>query len=499
MSFQVRRRSSFLRGASSFLIIGAVILLTLQLIIYSRNRANFPPGLVVAGVPVGNLSRQQAAERLLEVYSLPVELSYENSLIHMEPRTVEFDLDLESMIAAADLQRTSSSFWGGFWNYLWGNVSSPQEVPLRAGYSEEVLRTYLETEIASRYDQPPAPARPVPGTTQFAAGEPGTAVNIDSAITRIENALFSPTNRRVALPLQEAAPSRPNLDNLQVQLEQIIEGAGFDGLADIYFHDLESGQELHFVYELGVNLPTEPDVSFTAASTIKIPIMISVYTRTEGAPSETAQVLLEAMIKQSDNADADLLMEGVLDRTRGPLIVTEDLRALGLENTFLAGQFYLGAPLLQNIQTAARQRQDVDTDPDPYNQTTPLDMGMLLADIHQCAENGGGALGAVFEGDVTQDECQDMINLLAENKIAVLLEGGVPEGTRVAHKHGWTTNPNTGVINTMGDAGIIFTPNGDYVAVIFLYHPVQIIFTPIEDMFADLSEAIYNYYTLPRN
>src|SRR3990172_3790148 len=121
MSFQFRRRSSFLRGASSFLIIGAVILLTLQLIIYSRNRANFPPGLVVAGVPVGNLSRQQAAERLLEAYSLPVELSYEDSLIHMPPRAVDFDLDLESMIAAADLQRTSSSFWGGFLDYFFGN------------------------------------------------------------------------------------------------------------------------------------------------------------------------------------------------------------------------------------------------------------------------------------------------------------------------------------------------------------------------------------------
>jgi beta-lactamase class A len=378
-------------------------------------------------------------------------------------------------------------------------VSNPQAVPLRADFSEEALVSYLETEIASRYDKPPAPAQPVPGTTQFATGEPGTTINVQSAVARIENALFSPTNRRVALPLQESAPSRPNLDNLQVQLEQIIDLAGFDGLADVYFQDLESGEELHFIYQLGENLPTDPDVSFTAASAVKIPIMVSVYKRTSGQPSENAQILLEDMIKQSDNPPADALMEGVLDQTRGPLIVTEDLRALGLENTFMAGQFYLGAPLLQTIQTEAQQRDDVNTDPDPYNQTTPLDMGMLLADIHECSESGGGALAAVFEGDVTQGECQAMINLLAENKIAVLLEGGVPDGTRVAHKHGWTTNPTTGVINTMGDAGIIFTSNGDYVAVIFLYHPVQIVFEPVQEMFGDLSEAIYNYYTLPRD
>jgi hypothetical protein len=80
--------------------------------------------------------------------------------------------------------------------------------------------------------------------------------------------------------------------------------------------------------------------------------------------------------------------------------------------------------------------------------------------------------------------------------LGVLLEGGPPEGTQIAHKHGWVTNPNTGVINSMGDAGIIFTTSGDYVVSIFLYHPVQLIWEPVSTMFSDLSQAIYNYYTL---
>jgi hypothetical protein len=181
-------------------------------------------------------------------------------------------------------------------------------------------------------------------------------------------------------------------------------------------------------------------------------------------------------------------------------MITDDLRSIGLENTFLAGEFYNGAPLLQNYQTPSRQREDIyapDDQPDPYNQTTPSDIGQLLADLYQCAQTGGGALVAVFGDRITQAECQDMVNLLSNNKIGVLLEAGAPEGTRIAHKHGWVTNPNTGVINTMGDAGIVFTPTGNYVVVIFLYQPVQLVFEPISAMFADLSEAIYNYYTLP--
>jgi hypothetical protein len=124
-------------------------------------------------------------------------------------------------------------------------------------------------------------------------------------------------------------------------------------------------------------------------------------------------------------------------------------------------------------------------------------MGMLLVDIYDCAQTGGGALVAVFGEDITQNECREIINLLSLNQLGILLEAGAPEGTRIAHKHGWVTNPNTGVINSMGDAGIIFTSNGDYVAAIFLYQPVQLIWEPVSGMFGDLSEAIYNYFTLP--
>ncbi|MEX1248403.1 MAG: serine hydrolase [Anaerolineales bacterium] len=500
MSLRVRPRTSFARWISSVLLIAAVILTTLQLIVYSRNRANFPAGLVVAGVPVGGISRQEAAERLLEVYSLPVELHYGDAIIHLDPAQVDFGINLESMIAAADLERTGSSFWGGFWDYLWGSAASPTEVPLDAAYSEERLRSYLETEIGARYDKPPTPAQPVAGTTQFDLGQPGTVLDVDDAVARIERALFSPDQRTVELSLLESNPARPNLENLQVQLQQIMDVAGYDGLADIYFLDLTSGQELHFIYRQGSNLPTEPDASFTAASIIKIPILISIYSRLSQLPDETTQALLNEMIVQSENTAADLLMEGVLDPTQGPLRVTDDLQALGLENTFLAGEFYFGAPLLRRYNTPAQEREDIyplDDFPDPYNQTTPSDMGMLLADLYQCAETGGGALVAVFQERITQAECQDIINLLSLNRIGVLLERGAPEGTRIAHKHGWTTNPITGVINTMGDAGIVFTTTGNYVVVIFLYQPVQLVFDPISEMFSDLAESIYNYYTLP--
>jgi beta-lactamase class A len=492
-----RRSFSLLRWVSVFFILGAVVLFTLQLVRFSRIRAEFPNDLQIAGVHVGQTNRQEAAERLLEVYSTPVELQYNDAIIHMDPAVIGFELDLESMLAAADLQRTEDSFWNGFWNYLWAQESNPVQVPLDASFAEARLQTYLQDEISARYDSPPIPAQPVIGTVNFQPGTFGTNLDINSAVTLIERALRSPTRRVVSLPLQREAPQRPSQQNLEILLKQTIDLADFDGVAGIYLMDLETAQEIHFLYQSGDDLITQPDAAFSAASVIKIPIMVSVYNRVNTTAGSEVSKLLVDMIEKSGNDPADWLMEQVIDPFRGPLDVTDDMAALGLQNTFLAGYFAPGSPLLFRYQTPANTREDLNTDPDPYSQTTLSDIGVLLEDIYQCAQHGGGTLLAVFPGEITQSECQNMINHLSRNRIAVLLEAGIPEATQIAHKHGWVTDIN-GVINTIADAGIIFSPGGNYVLVIFLYDPVQLVWEPSSGLMAELSRAVYNFYNLPQ-
>jgi hypothetical protein len=92
-------------------------------------------------------------------------------------------------------------------------------------------------------------------------------------------------------------------------------------------------------------------------------------------------------------------------------VFPDDMKALGLENTFLAGYFYSGAPLLKVYKTPGNQRADITTDPDLYSQTTPAEVGQLLADIYQCANDNGGSLIAAFGDEITQEECQLMIKI----------------------------------------------------------------------------------------
>jgi hypothetical protein len=481
---------NILRWISIGLMLAAVALLFYEIVAYSRQRARMPMGLTVAGVPVGGLNQTAALERLLQTYSTPVELHYSDQIILLSPASVGFTLDTEVMLAAAELIRTGTDFWSGFWDFLWNRPGEGQSIPLRAEYSRTQLETALQ-DIASRYDEPPIPPRPIPGTPSFRPGEPGRVLSLDRSIELVGEILNSPTNRRVVLPVISSSPSSTSMDILETLLKQNIDVANFDGLVVMHVMDLRNGNEMHFSYYRNADISSDPDIAFTAASIIKIGIMVSYYRYYDEPLDDEAATWMWEMITESENGPADWLMEK-LDEDRGPLIVTETLQELGLESTFLAGYFYPGAPLLQILQTPGNQRFDVNTSPDIYNQTTASEIGILLGDIYACA-HGEGALIAAFPELITADECSNMLDYLSANNIGILIEAGVPEGTRVAHKHGWTSSP----METLGDVGIVFSPGGDYVFSLFLWDQDEMIWQPTSRLFSDMARAVYNFFNPP--
>ncbi|MDP2966175.1 MAG: serine hydrolase [Pelolinea sp.] len=486
-------RFSLFRWIAIALVVMAVILLVLQLIQFSRIRAGFPPSTLIAGIVVGGLNQQQAADRVTQAYNNPIELVYKDQLIQVKPSQLGFDLNVEAMIAAADQQRVRLPFWSSFWDYLWNRSPVAHDTPLSATVDENRIRLFLMDEIASRYDEVPESSQPIPGTINFQIGKSGIVLNVDKSLAVVEQALQSSFNRSAVLVIGEVEPPRPSLENLGILIKQILDKSNFDGLTEVYVLDLENRSEINFAYEQGVDY--DPGIAFTAASTVKIPIMVSTFKRLNEPTPQGAADLIAQMIEKSENPPADKLMETYLESNIGPIYVTQDMQEIGLKNTFLAGHFYLGAPLLQRYSTPANQRRDYFTDPDVYNQTTPSDIGMLLDDIYQCAQTGGGTFAAVFQGEISQSECQVMITYLTQNKIAVLLQAGIPDGTKIAHKHGWVVETD-GVIHSIIDAGIIFSPGGNYVAVVAMYQPTQLIFDVANYLTAQISTAIYNYFNI---
>ena len=458
---------------------------------FNLARIFMPPGSMVAGIPAGGLDQNQVVIQLVQAYRIPVELHYGDAVIQASPETLGFNLDLTSMLAEAQLKLTSQPFWDAFWDYLWNRVPGAVVVPLNAQVDEDRIRAFLINEVAARYDRPATAALPVVGTVNYQPGKPGTTLEIGPAIPLIQAALRSLTVRTVNLSSVGVNALPPSIQNLQVQLRQLLDLSGYEGIAEIYLQDMQTRQELHFAYQKRKTIPA--DISFTAASTIKIAIMISTFRRTPEPAPKSVLDNLARMVEASDNDSADALMKQVMGSTNGPLEVSKDLQALGLKNTFLAGFFYPGAPLLKLFNTPANQRKDYFIDPDPYNQTTPAEIGQLLADIYQCAETGGGPFATVFLGEISQTECKQMIDFLRLNKMPYLITAGLPDGMPIAHKHGWVTEMD-GVVHSFSDAALIYTPGGNYVLTVYLWYEEQLLLNVSNPLTASLSAAVYNYF-----
>ena len=304
-----RNTNIILRGVSILFLTAALVLSIVSLISYSRQRNNYPASMNIAGVPVGGLTPTEASQRLLEVYTSPIEMLYNDAVIHIDPAVVGFQPDIETMLAAADLSRTGNSFWGGFWDYLWNRTPPETTIPLSATISDERLREYLQNEIATRYDLPPAPAVPIPGGTSFLAGQPGQTLDIDRAVLLISDALRSPTNRSVALTFTRSSAARPTIDTLSILLKQIVTVSDFDGLIGFYMMDLQTGQEIHFAINNKQEIIVDPDIAFTASSTIKVPIVASyLINRGSNLDAETTDIISRVLGK-SDNSATDLVLQ----------------------------------------------------------------------------------------------------------------------------------------------------------------------------------------------
>jgi len=224
--------------------------------------------------------------------------------------------------------------------------------------------------------------------------------------------------------------------------------------------------------------------------------MVSYFINRGSDLNDNTRAVLNEIFQKSNNDATDTLMS-ILDQNTGPLIVTNNMETLGLENTYIGGYFYFGAPnILPSHVTPANSRLDVSTEPDPYSQTTASDIGTLLTDIYQCSQNGGGALVAAFPGKIDKDTCLLMIDFLAEDKFGSLIQAGVPDGTLVAHKHGFVRDALDNV-HDISDAAIIFTPGGNYILTIYTYHPVNNIWEVTNPLVINLTQATYNYFNVP--
>ena len=447
-----------------------------------------PDGSMIGNIPITGLNPDEAVERVRSVYDLPVVLDYLGNKIMLE---IPENIDYEALRIELEEKINQTYAKNSFLNYLMGKFSQePIRMQLTFSKLSDSVREFLRNEIVPRYDIYPMPTQP--DGNSFRAGHEGRALEIESSLEKIDEARKSDTGRIAALTVDPLPQSQANIKNLEVQLRSVIDTwQDRDQITEIFLSDPESGQSFDLARRNRQDLA--PEIAFTAASTMKLPIMISSYIRMDEEPSSFTMRTLRLMITESKNDQTDWMMENIIGGPLAPFEVTEDLEKLGLTNSFLAGYFYLGAPLLDLVHTEANSRTDINLNPDVYNQTTAKDMGILMDALYRCSEDGSGLLTETFPGQITSEECSEMMGLLKDNLLPYLISAGVPDSVPVAHKHGWIEE-NDGLLHTMGNIATVYSPGGTYVLSIYTWHPENLIFDEGNTLFSQISSAIYGYF-----
>jgi beta-lactamase class A len=350
------------------------------------------------------------------------------------------------------------------------------DVPVAVSYSREQVDGFL-ARVAKQYDQLPQDPVILPDSLTIRPGQPGHKLDVDASRARLVSVLVSPAEQNLELVVQSEEIPPLEMDILGQLIQILLDD--YEGIVPgIFVKDLQTGEDLQI----------NADVAYTGLSVLKIAILEETY-RVLDPPldSETTDWLSDTVGVSSDNLKANYLLYNVIgngDGYQGAENLTASMHYLGLVNTFMAAPYDEDVSL--TVVTPANSRTDITTKPDPYMQTTPLDIGLLLEMIYQ-GSHGGGALMVAYPDAFTADECEQMIEWLNTNHIDSLTEAGVPVDTKVAHKHGFTGE-------THADAAIVFSPGGDFVLVTFLYRPEWLEWEESAPLIANIATATYNYF-----
>ncbi len=490
-----RRRLPIIQIVSVLMLLAAIAMFVIELVGFSQQQERLPADVSVAGVRVGNLLPREATSYLDEAYNQPVVLYYRENPILLDPSVVGFRSNNEVMLASARSTRdVEASFWLRFINYLLGREAAAViDIPLSADYQQTLLEQYLR-DIATRYNRTAGDAEFDLQTLTLRSGSGGYVLDVDSAIPLVDAALRRPDSRVVELPIIEAVAQGGNIDTLSAMIVAYLDSQGFiyDGqtsVGSVFIIDLTTGEEVNI---LG-------DVAFSAASTAKIEILIDYFRHLWFPVPQDEAYLMANSLLCSNNSSSNLMMEIIGERSGGQRDIfaglqdmVENTKYIGAENTFITAPFVLGIEGQQFGSVPAPQTSpnaNFNTSADPYNQTTAEDMGTMFTMMYDCANYGSGLMAAYPDGEFTQTECRQMLELMSANDLLRLLQGGIPAGVRISHKNGW-------ISDMVGDAGIVYPPNGrNYVIAVYLWEQAEFQdFNRLWPLVEGVSRAAWNYF-----
>jgi hypothetical protein len=458
---------------------------------YDSLREAIYPGVSAAGVPLAGQTREQAIGTLEEMVvaplNQPIALRYVTETVVLLPSDVNLEVNVTDMVKDAyTLGRGEQpQFWDGYLKFLTEGLQPVNEdIPLIYTYDPGLLQKSLE-DIAEEKDQPLREVQAITDTLSFRPGRAGRKLDIPGSLPLVEQSLTSPDQREVTLLVDTLEPAPPDIQMLGSMVQHRIDE--FEGIVGIYIADPATDQWIEI----------NSDVVYSGMSVVKIGIMLEMLLHLEGQmpDQETQDQMLKiATDPVGSNYWANMLLGKIGDGSQmeGCRRFNARMDELGLTATFIREPYRLetesshrgpGLARLRLLQSAA------GANPDPFIQTSPHDIGVLLEMIYDCSQ-GEGRLLEDYTGRITSQGCQLILDDLKQNPVRTMIGAGIPEDVPLAHKHGFA-------YDTHADAGVVFLDGVDYILVQFQYAPTDwLVWAISQPVFEDVSFATYNFFSL---
>jgi len=170
------------------------------------------------------------------------------------------------------------------------------------------------------------------------------------------------------------------------------------------------------------------------------------------------------------------------------------LRELGFQHTYQnmpyeAGDYLIGLRGLSIEYGPAQEGSPPYTEADPIVRTTPAEISRIFVMINECSQ-GEGQLLEQFAETLTPEDCQAILDLLAQNADKSRIAAGLPPDTRLEHKSGWTGDMHA-------DVGIVRSEGGDFLLATYIYQEQNNSYLPdfrAARYISALSRLVYTAY-----
>jgi len=247
--------------------------------------------------------------------------------------------------------------------------------------------------------------------------------------------------------------------------------AAWRGNAGIYLKDLQTGRAWDY----------NADRLFASASLVKVPIMAAVFDKIN-----SGAITLDTQIKltRADRVGGSGSLKWVRDGTS--LSVMEIVYKMITESDNTATRMLIDYVGMDYLDSAFRKLGLVHTNITPEGMS--LASGRIEHENYTTAREMAGLLERIYAGElISRESSEFMLDVLKHNKSRSRLRKGLPLGWEIGHK--------TGLLRkACHDAGIVFSPRGDYVIVVLTSEVPD--YSSAKKFIARVAGLTYKYYRI---